>query len=101
MGQPLKGGGPSSLPQHRQGLLAADGSVLRPGVPFGLPVEGRAEHRLVFPPRHLDGAELGQVLGDELGVEQREAAKAQPRDEVSRTLWNMLSPKKAEPSFTP
>ena len=38
--------------------------------------------RLVLVPRQLLGAELRQMRGDELGVEQPEPAEAQPRDEV-------------------
>ena len=37
---------------------------------------------MILPPRHLDRAECLQVIGDELRVEQLEAAGSQPRDEM-------------------
>ena len=59
-------------------------------------------------PGQLDGAELGEVLGDELRVEELEAAGSSRAArctsatfEASRSAWNMLSPKNAAPSRTP
>ena len=58
--------------------------------------------------RQIDGAELRQMLGDELDIEQGVAAFFQPGDQMGgATLLalsarlNMLSPKKALPSDKP
>ena len=40
------------------------------------------EQLVILPARHLDRAERLQMIGDELGVEQREAAGAQPRHQM-------------------
>ena len=42
----------------------------------------RSQQRHIIVARDLDRAERGEMLGDELAVEQAEAAGAEPRDEV-------------------
>ena len=44
--------------------------------------ERRFQELVILPPRHLDRAEGLQVIGDELRVEQLEAAGPQPRDQM-------------------
>src|SRR6202008_931278 len=45
-----------------------------------------------LPAWHLDGAEAPQVVGDELGVEQLEAAGAQARDKVHERDLGGIAP---------
>ena len=75
---------------------AHSGVAIRSAVPsasMGLAASGAARHRrhgaapaaqpsLVLVARQFLGAELRQVRGDELRVQQPEAAQAQPRDQV-------------------
>jgi hypothetical protein len=42
------------------------------------------QESLKFVPAHLDGAEPGQMAGDELGVEQGEASISQPRHQIDQ-----------------
>src|SRR4028119_144353 len=51
-------------------------------MPVRIAVYRVAQHCPVFPPRHLVGAELRQVIGDELGVEEREASGLESAGEV-------------------
>ena len=66
------------------------------------------EQLMVGRPRHLDGAERSQMLGDELSVEQAVMASSEPGHEMyQRDLGgitgavNMLSPKNVRPRLTP
>ena len=63
---------------------------------------------MIIVARDFDSAELRQMVGDELGVEQPVAAQSGGRpDGRARPCWrrvarlNMLSPKKAPPKATP
>ena len=75
---------------------------------IGLVRQCLLQQRVEFRTIDLDGAELLQMLGDELRIEQREAAADQPRAQIDErnlagvpATENMLSPKKAPLSATP
>jgi len=70
--------------------------------------QGRRQQLAILRPRYLDGAEDLEMLGDELGIEQQEAAELEAQHEMdqatllaSRSRLNMLSPKKAPPMAMP
>ena len=64
-------------------VIGADRSLRLP-IELRLRVERHVEPLKVFAGGDLLGAELTQMIGDELGVEQREAASAQPGHEVDQ-----------------
>src|SRR5712672_3086671 len=66
-------------PQRRR---AADGPINRQLVEIRFACDRLVEQRTIAPPRDLDRAKAAQVLGHILRVEQRKAARDQPRHQM-------------------
>src|SRR5690606_21916501 len=54
------------------------------GVEVGVAADGFGKARDIVAARHLDGAEAGEVVGQELAVEQRIAAGTEAGDEMDQ-----------------
>ena len=93
----------AGAPGTRRGRCGAGPTPAAP-----LAAERGCQQRDIGLARHAHRAERGEMIGHELAVEQSElpalsraTSQASATLDASRMRLNMLSPKKARPSFTP
>src|SRR5262249_5715000 len=75
----------------RQRLFARNRTLGAQRGEIAIAAERPFEQLVILPPRHFDGAEPLEMVGDELGIEELETARPQPRDQMHERHFRRIA----------